>query len=224
MAMGVRYGVIQALNITSPATITSTGYATDETNLATYTFNGVGIGTAAADRIVFAVVQLDRNGAITATTTCNGVSMTNLAQANGASGFQLIQIYALSVTTGTTANFIVTGSGACNRGAIWTFAAYGLVSLTPVATYIGTGVNPQTFGSVTVNAGGFGLFAASIQNTGGSPITWSGTASPVSNGTNLEGTTGTYMSTAQLNGAASGSVTATPNSAGSQATVGVSMR
>lgn len=216
-------GAVQSGVNVPAATIASAGYATDEANLGVYTFNGVAIGAAGANRTVYAIAQMDRNGATTGSMTCNGVAMTMIAEAKDAFSQSLIQIYALNVAAGTTANFILTTTFACNRAAVWTFAAYNVI--TPGAayeTYIGTGANPQALASVDVQSGGFALFGCSIQSGTGTPINWT---NATGQGTNLEGTAGTYLGAAIISGAVSGvTVTATPNSAGRCCTVGVSIR
>lgn len=71
------------------------------------TFNSVPIGTAAADRYVHLNVHFDIVGGTPTGVTCNGNSMTKHVGTTSTTG---VAAYGLLVTTGTTANFVISYS------------------------------------------------------------------------------------------------------------------
>lgn len=78
---------------------------TSEDNLATYTFSGVPLGTAAADRQIVIAVSWRKTPALTVTATIAGVSATLDKLQDGADGVAILRA---AVPTGTTGDIVVT--------------------------------------------------------------------------------------------------------------------
>lgn len=186
-----------------PLAATYVTTASSASGLTTYTFTGVSIGTASADRrIVIAAAARAASNLTLSSVTVDGVSATvdyAPTTANGsATGFASI-----AAPTGTTATITVTWSGAAARSAI------GIVAVTGGALSVSsTAASNGSSATVTGVAGGFVLAQAYRQNIG----TWSGV-------------TGAWTTTItaghQHRGAmstATGSVTATESNTGLQHT------
>jgi hypothetical protein len=77
------------------------------------TFSAVSIGTASSDRIVVAVLAVDGNATngVISGITIGGTSATQAAKLDPTATIKGIYIYYLKVTSGTTANIVVSCSG-----------------------------------------------------------------------------------------------------------------
>lgn len=140
--------------------------------VATYTFTSVNIGTASADRYVVVVVS---NGVTTVGRTLNSVSIGgNAATLHVNSRIEsggndvIIGIAGLLVTSGTSANVVVTFSGNMNTCYCRTYALRRLHSTTPTtpkATTLASG----TVISDTINIPAHGILifgAQALTSTG----------------------------------------------------------
>jgi hypothetical protein len=87
--------------------------------LSTYTFSAEAIGDASADRIVLVAIAGYRNavaGVTVTSVTVGGNACTEIAFGNSGGGNSCIAgIYAVAVPSGTTADIVVTLSGALDR-------------------------------------------------------------------------------------------------------------
>lgn len=130
----------------------------DTVGRTTYTFNSTSIGAASNNRLVVVCASI----AATANRTINsmtigGTSATSVV--SSASNVLGTAIFALLVTSGTTANISFTASGACLSGAIHVFTLKGLSSQTAIDTdtTVAAAVNSLTlttnYGSLVVAIG-----------------------------------------------------------------------
>jgi hypothetical protein len=127
------------------------------------TFTAKAIGTAASDRyVIVAVCVLNNASATPSTVTVGGNSATR--QVRSARGGGIVDIWTVLVTTGTTADVVVTCAAAPNRVGIIIWSATGLSSGTAVGTGTeNTATSPHTTGSFSTSNGGF-VVAASCDN------------------------------------------------------------
>ncbi len=136
------------------------------------TYSAVGIGTAAADRIVIVgVVSEDAN---LTSATIGGVNATIVAAAPSFNNSR-ISVIAAVVPTGTTADIVLTFNIATLSTGIGVYTDNG-VSLTPYDTGIGTGSGSSPTFSTTVNvpASGFVLSTGFVNNDSATTYTWTG--------------------------------------------------
>lgn len=150
--------------------ITYNGSASNDTNITTYTFTSVSIGTAATNRIVMvAVTSSSGTPARTITSaTIAGVSATVL-DVNTSFTNRTAFIYA-NIPTGTTATIVVTFSGAMTRCAVGSYSLYNLKSTNYIDS--GTGSFSGT-ASATVSVPADGIVIAGIvQISNSNPFTW----------------------------------------------------
>lgn len=151
------------------------GIVTSSSNAWTYTFNNVPIGTATSDRLVVLTVQINASPETSyyiSNVTIGGVNATPVAK--GASD-KNCWIVSRLVTTGTTANIVVTldGSGTPGRCIVMTYSIKNYTSTTPVLTHenlSGTGSISQ---ALTYRSGMVAI-ANATQLTEPTQFTWSG--------------------------------------------------
>lgn len=135
--------------------------AVDVSNLTTYSFSSVDIGTAAADRTIAVFAAGRGNGAGRSVSSLSiGGNAANLAKSLVGSGDQCGALYTLNVASGATATISVTFSNSmlCAGVAVW--ALYGLSSATAVDTADSEG--DASAMSIDVPADGILLAASSI--------------------------------------------------------------
>lgn len=144
----------------------STGGSWDS-GAGTYTFSGVSIGTAAADRKVIVPFTFERN--TISAVTIGGVTATveSISQA-GVAGAAVAHA---DVPTGTTADIVFTMSGDPTFEAITTYSLTGAESAAVDSNSIGENGTGGSFSLTTVNGGW--VVAASFLRTGGT-ATWTG--------------------------------------------------
>ena len=132
-----------------------------------YTFSSQGIGTAAANRTVVVVTIAHINAGTISAVTIGGNSATEIVNldAGGASQEEQVAMWAYDLTTGTTADIVVT-TGAANRCQIGVWALYG-VGAPNQTVEDKTGALSQ---SITLEAGGVAV-AGSVNNAEGSTVT-----------------------------------------------------
>jgi hypothetical protein len=143
----------------------------DTTNATTYTFSNCNIGSANANRYVV-VIGSGYSGNVLTSRTISSVTIGgNSATIDYTPNTAAAQCAAkLLVTTGNTANIVVTCSGSMANYLIAVYVVYGLSSTTPVNTQTGNS-NPATL-TMTTTAGGvmFGAMTV-LSSSGGSTIT-----------------------------------------------------
>jgi hypothetical protein len=141
--------------------------ASDTNDLTEYTFAGVSLGTASADRlIVVGIAARSVSSTTISSVTIGGVTATVATSGSGA-GSKAAIAYA-TVPTGATGDIVVTFSGAHVRCGIGVWRITG-ASTTPTDTF--TSVTVVRSGTVTIAAGGAAL-AVCYQNT--SATDWTG--------------------------------------------------
>lgn len=151
-------------------TFTYNGTAADSTDLTTYSFAGVSIGTAATNRLVY--VQVNFNAAAArriSSATIGGISATIIDTAGQGNG--TFVIYA-NVPTGTTATISITFDAVCTRCVIGSYSLFNLKSQEPVAiAYATTWTAGAISAPVDVPDGGI-IIAGVNNNTNNNTITW----------------------------------------------------
>lgn len=181
------YGAAAAAKV-----VTFGSYDASETDLTTYTFTAMTIGTAASDRRVHVIAFASNGGVTLSSATIGGVSATINVQAATASSGQMAIITA-NVPTGTTADVALTWSAGQTRCGAMAWYSTGLTSDAALATASATtnGATMTLTGSVN---GGFALGGA-WANGGSSTCTWTGSPSPTEDVDVLPPVMGTVMLT-----------------------------
>ncbi len=156
--------------------ISYVGSATEAGGSSSHTFTAQGIGTAAGDRVVI-VGCIGRASSITpSSVTIGGVSATNIVSANGTT--LTTSLWALLVTAGTTADIVVTYSGATTRTGILVWGMTGTGgSITAAATNNAVDNSNNTHiatTTITIQADGGAVAASSVDNGGAATSTWAG--------------------------------------------------
>lgn len=152
----------------SPTVLTFQTSTGSTSNLTTYTFSSVAIGTAATDRLVIVAVYWESgSGSISlASGTIGGVTADISITRSGSIACALMTA---RVPTGTTATITVTLSGGATKCAIGVWSATGVVSATPDATGDDVGAGSVS-AQMTVPESGFLIAAAVSAATGG--VVW----------------------------------------------------
>lgn len=164
------------------ATIAFASNAENVNNLTTYTFTAQGIGVATANRVVIVAPSGESTGAQRTLTsvTLDGtpaVQQVNQTTNDGANNSIISAIFSLAVSTGATANIVLTFSGTMERAAIGVWATTGLLSATATATAVNSAITSQASlgASLTTQAGGVAVGAVQANINGGGTmgaITW----------------------------------------------------
>lgn len=140
----------------------------DSTNASSYTFTAQAIGTAAADRYVIVGAAGSNTASEPSSVTVGGVSATKAVGTAG--GNHSAGLWVALVTSGSTADIVVTWPGSIDRCAIGVWSATGLSSVTPS----NTATSNASPGSCTVTTLADG-FAIAYSHLGYGTVTWSGT-------------------------------------------------
>lgn len=143
----------------------------DLTNATTYTFSSCNIGSANANRYVVVIGSGYSGNVLTARSVSSVTIGGNSASVDYTASNAASQCAAkLLVTTGNTANIVVTCSGSMANYSIAVYVVYGLNSTTPVDSQTGLS-NPATL-TMTTTAGGviFGAITV-LSSSGNSTIT-----------------------------------------------------
>lgn len=150
----------------SPPVVTFQGNVSSSSNLTTYSFAAVPIGTASADRYVIVAAHTDVGGASPTVVTIGGIT-ADLLQANDGVG-----LFMALVPTGTTATITATYSSAVNRCALGIWSATNVSRADPISRNManGTGLVASTVVTATHGAA---VIAASTHSAGAS-IAWTG--------------------------------------------------
>ena len=150
------------------ATVSYESTAVDTTDQSSpYTFSSQGIGDAAANRTVVVVTVAHLNSGTISGVTIGGNAATEIeyADPSGAGNSEQVAMWAYDLTTGTTADIVVT-CGPSNRMQIGTWALYGVGA--PSSTIEDTSVPLSA--SITIEEGGVAV-AGSVNNASGSTVT-----------------------------------------------------
>lgn len=187
------------------ATITFTDSASDTTDLSTYTFSSRAIGTASGSRLVIVALAYVYTAAADPTSvTIGGVAATKLTSQVSSNGAYYTGIYAARVSTGATADVVVSLAASAARCGIGIAAAYNVDSLIPEDTGLST-ANPADL-SFDATKGAVGIGIASV--FAGTTWSWSGLTE--GNDTNVESGAMTFScATAEFATAGIKSITAT---------------
>ena len=160
-----------------PITATYIGRVTNTSTLTTYTFSSAGIGTAASDRFVVLAIGLIGSSGLVNSVTIGGVAATELYEFQDSIGSSVVAFYGLIVTSGTTADIVVTlASSATSCGV----AIYNVNGNASVATTDTMGAESSTVtasgtidcdadGCIIACAGCPGSFIGAVTN-----FTWVG--------------------------------------------------
>jgi len=163
------------------AQLTFITQTSDITNLTTYTFTGVSIGTASDDRLVVIACAAgagDARFALSSVTIGGTGATVHAASPNTDSGVATIQcgIASRLVTSGTTADIVITwsaGVDACNL-AVYTLTAWK--NSTPTSTFSATTLLSVTTRTATVDLSARGATLFVVGPIGlGRTTSWSST-------------------------------------------------
>lgn len=162
-------GVETSVGALQSARLTFLSSATSSSNLTTYTYAAVSLGTAHFNRrIVVSVIFDDPGDSPLASLTIGGVSATLVKSQNSA-----VALYIALVPTGTTGDIVVTYATAANRSGIGVWRLDGVTSNTPYGT---DGVNVTGNSVVTFSAGltvpASGVRVAASQSDASATTTW----------------------------------------------------
>jgi hypothetical protein len=156
---------------TSPVTTTYRGNYSFTTSPAAQTFSNVPFGTAAADRRVVVVAATGTALATPSGVTAGGVSGSLVVRVDGGDSMD-IDIWIVTVPTGTSGDVVVTQGTASSAGGMAVYTLHG-ASATANDTDTATQENPYA-GTIDVTAGG-AVIAGSHANHASNPTsTWSG--------------------------------------------------
>lgn len=145
--------------VTSTKTLTFIGSNNNTTGATTYTFTAESIGTATSDRVIVVGAMLNSASARTVSSvTLGGNAMTSIVGTSSASNCALFRI---GVSAGTTADIVVTGSGASNGCFIVVYSLTGWGTVTTYASNSATGTGATA--STTVDTASDGVVIG-IQN------------------------------------------------------------
>ena len=159
----------------SVATVSFASTAEDEVNRTNYTFSSQSIGTASADRKVVIVINASGAGVNDITGCTIGGSAATEEQSSGVQGETRNAIYSLNnVSSGTTAEIVVTQGGNAGVIMIAVFAVYGASATKNASgTQKGSGISPSI--SLAVPANGViiaGSCAAHSSGSGSNSMTF----------------------------------------------------
>lgn len=169
------------INTGSNASCALTDHAVDGTDQTTYTFTGRSTGTASPGRyIVVATGGAQSPSPFTiSSVTVAGNAMTaavNSAGTGGTIGIPIgIYIYG-PLTTGTTADVVVTFSAGMARAGIGVWACTNLTSSTPTGTAAGTVNSDPQSTTINVSAGGALIAYTMAVDGAGATYSWAGPA------------------------------------------------
>ncbi len=191
-------------------TISYRTQSSSTSDLSTYTFSTLDIGTAGTRHVVVGVVSSGTSPSISSVTVAgvSATAMIELAESN-----LKIGLWIASVPTGTTGDVVVTHTSSMLRCGVIVWAVYDITSTTPTATASDSA--PALSQSLTINAGGVGIgLADGYQNGSTASWTWTGLTEDIdvdfADGANHDA-----MSGASLASAAGSSPTVTATKTGS---------
>ncbi len=157
----------------SVASATAVSYSyraksSSNSNLSSYTFSGLDINSAASDRHIHVVVHYGGGGDSFTSVSIGGVSATqNSVNAGSSRG---LAIYTAKVTSGTTADVVVTLGNTASSCAVGVWASYGLSSAAAYRVATDTSA-PITATIGTIN-GGFCIAGLARSVSGAGSVVW----------------------------------------------------
>lgn len=143
---GVPSGAISLNNLRGKGSAVSVAYvsgAGSTANSTTYSFSAVSIGAASTGRLVVATATTNETF-FPVSCTMNGVAMTKAATGNLGSA-----IFYAVLSTGTTANFVVTMNASAGQCNLRTYTVTNYTSTTPLGTNVSARKTP--FSPTTVS-------------------------------------------------------------------------
>jgi hypothetical protein len=153
-----------------PKILTFQAHPISGSNLTTYTFSTVGIGTATADRRVIVGATAGASGAGTLSSlTVGGVTAGIVVTSSN--GTQLAGIAIADVPSGTTGDIVVTWSRAASRCGIGVWICTGLSSQTAHASNTST-ANDGVLTNLATTVGGFIVAVCACSGTSPSFTSW----------------------------------------------------
>jgi len=140
------------------------GAVSNTTGATTYTFTAANIGTATSDRVIVVGVMLNSSTNRTVSSvTLGGNAMTSIVGTNSASNTALFRI---SVASGTTADIVVTGSGASNGCYVVIYSLTGWGTVTTYNSNSATGSSATISTTIDTASGGAVIGIQNRFNTG----------------------------------------------------------
>lgn len=140
------------------------GAVSNTTGATTYTFTAANIGTATSDRVIVVGVMLNSSTNRTVSSvTLGGNAMTSIVGTNSASNTALFRI---SVASGTTADIVVTGSGASNGCYVVVYSLTGWGTVTTYNSNSATGSSATISTTIDTASGGAVIGIQNRFNTG----------------------------------------------------------
>ena len=153
-----------------PPTVVWTESAASSSASSPHTFTGISLSTADGSRQIFVAVY----SGVASAVTVGGISATLVK--NTASS--TLTLWRAAVPTGTSASVVVTYTGGGGRLLITVWAAYNLLSTTPVDTaQVTTSSTPATTHTTTIDTAGGGILiaaAGTVVNSGDGGPSWTG--------------------------------------------------
>ena len=145
-----------------------TSYGAINSAQTTYTFTAQAVGTAASDRIVVVGFGGEEQTTRTLTSVTIGGNTATVHQYEHAGGtFSFAGIASYNLTTGTTANIVLTFSGACDRCYIQVWSLYGCDSTVATSDKDSDSAGGNDISiSLGANAGGVDLVVYTNEQSG----------------------------------------------------------
>jgi hypothetical protein len=151
-------------NVISSKDLNYIGAVSNTTGATTYTFTAANIGTATSDRVIVVGVMLNSSTNRTVSSvTLGGNAMTSIVGTNSASNTALFRI---SVASGTTADIVVTGSGASNGCYVVIYSLTGWGTVTTYNSNSATGSSATISTTIDTASGGAVIGIQNRFNTG----------------------------------------------------------
>jgi hypothetical protein len=148
-------------------TLTFTHSASDPSNLTTYTYSTVALGTESADRKILLAVHTNADGpGIPTSAVINGVSATLLSNTTG------LGLFIADVPTGTSVTITATFSTTASRSAIGVWSLKGVSRPSDIFTNLSTGTGTVASTSVTARRGD--AVVAIVSHRNAADLVWTG--------------------------------------------------
>jgi hypothetical protein len=155
----------------SSVVLVHTAIYSNPNNLTTFTADDQDFGTPASNRYIFVAVYGGGTGTRSITSlTVGGVSASRLVGTGNSTTF--CDIWVAAVPTGATGTVVVTYSDTLSNMGFALYAAYGLKSVTPVATDSAATTDVASC-NVAAAKGGF-ILGVSVHRSTSENATWSG--------------------------------------------------
>ena len=213
--------------LSSNASVTYVTATHSSATATAYTFSAHNIGTAASDRFVVVGIFGLHNGGGTGTISSVTIGGSTATLLNKLSDYSLIGnwgLYGLTVTSGTTADIIVTFDRAMEGASIAVWNINGLISVTPTDTQSATATSGAVSVTLNIQSGGVGLAVGGRQSVN-TTYTWGGLTEDFDASMDAASDSGSGASLYSAAGNSALSVTLTPASAGThEGLVAIAMR